>query len=33
VLDRDYLTVPEDEIRRLKPVLTVVNGRVVHDAR
>jgi predicted amidohydrolase YtcJ len=32
VLDRDYLTVPADEIRNLTPVLTMVNGRVVYDA-
>jgi len=32
VLDRDYLTVPADEIRNLTPVLTMVGGRVVFDA-
>jgi predicted amidohydrolase YtcJ len=32
VLDRDYLTVPEDEIKDLKPLLTMVGGRVVYDA-
>jgi predicted amidohydrolase YtcJ len=31
VLDRDYLTVPEDEIRNLHPVLTVVGGKVVFE--
>lgn len=30
VLDRDYLTVPEAEIREIRPVMTVVGGRVVH---
>lgn len=30
VLDRDYLTVPESEIREIRPVMTVVGGRVVH---
>jgi predicted amidohydrolase YtcJ len=30
VLDRDYFTVPEEEITRLRSVLTVVGGRVVH---
>jgi predicted amidohydrolase YtcJ len=32
VLDRDYLTVPADQIKDIKPVLTVVGGRVVYDA-
>ena len=29
VLDRDYLTVPADAIKDLKPVMTMVGGRVV----
>jgi predicted amidohydrolase YtcJ len=32
VLDRDYLTVPADDIRNITPVLTMVGGRVVFDA-
>jgi predicted amidohydrolase YtcJ len=32
VLDRDYLTVPADEIKDIKPLLTMVGGKVVHDA-
>jgi predicted amidohydrolase YtcJ len=32
VLDRDYLTVPADEIKDLKPLITMVGGKVVHDA-
>jgi predicted amidohydrolase YtcJ len=32
VLDRDYLTVPADEIKDIKPLLTIVGGKVVHDA-
>jgi predicted amidohydrolase YtcJ len=32
VLDRDYLTVPEDAIKDLKPVLTMVGGKVVYEA-
>ena len=32
-LDRDYLTVPADEIRDIKPLLTMVGGKIVHDAR
>ena len=32
VLDRDYLTVPADQIRKIKPVMTMVGGRIVYDA-
>lgn len=32
VLDRDYFTVPEADIRKIRSVLTVVGGRVVHEA-
>ena len=31
VLDRDYLTVPADQIKDLKPVMTVVGGKIVYD--
>jgi hypothetical protein len=31
VLDRDYLTVPEDDIKDLKPVMTMVGGKVVYE--
>lgn len=31
VLDRDYLTVPADEIEDITPVLTMVGGRIVYD--
>ena len=30
VLDRDYLTVPEDEIKDIRPVATMVGGRIVY---
>ena len=33
VLDRDYLTVPKDDIKDLKPVMTMVGGRVVYEAK
>jgi hypothetical protein len=33
VLDRDYMTVPVEEIRNLKSVLTMVDGRIVYDAK
>ena len=32
VLDRDYMTVPAAEIRRIKPTLTMVGGRTVYSA-
>ena len=32
VLDRDYLTVPADQIKDIKPVMTIVGGRIVYDA-
>jgi len=32
VLDRDYLTVPASEIKDIKPLITMVGGKVVHDA-
>jgi predicted amidohydrolase YtcJ len=31
VLDRDYFTVPDEDIRRIQSIFTVVGGRVVHD--
>lgn len=31
VLDRDYLTIPADEIKDIKSVMTMVGGRVVYD--
>jgi predicted amidohydrolase YtcJ len=33
LLDRDYFTVPEDEIGKIGSVLTVMNGRVVFGAK
>jgi hypothetical protein len=33
VLSHDYLTVPEESLRRIESVLTLVGGRVVHAAR
>ena len=32
VLSADYLTVPEDQIRSLDSLLTIVGGRVVYSA-
>ncbi len=32
VLDRDYLTIPADQIKDIKPIMTIVGGRVVYDA-
>lgn len=33
VLDRDYLTVPADEIKDVKPLMTMVGGKVVYEAK
>ena len=33
VLDRDYLTVPADSIKDLKPVMTIVGGKIVYEAK
>jgi hypothetical protein len=33
VLDRDYFTVPDAEIKKIRAVLTVVDGRIVHDSK
>ncbi len=33
ILDRDYLTVPASEIKDIKPVLTMVGGKVVYEAK
>lgn len=32
VLDKDYLTCTDEELKRMKPILTIVDGKVVHDA-
>lgn len=31
VLDRDYMTIPEEEIRNLNSILTMVDGRIVYE--
>jgi predicted amidohydrolase YtcJ len=32
VLDSDYFTVPAQQIRKIKPLLTVVGGKILHRA-
>ncbi len=32
VLDRDYFTVPDAEIKKIRSMLTIVNGKVVHES-
>jgi predicted amidohydrolase YtcJ len=32
VLDRDYLTIPADQIKDIKPTMTIVGGRIVYDS-
>jgi len=31
VLDRDYLTIPADSIKDIKPVMTMVGGKIVYQ--
>jgi predicted amidohydrolase YtcJ len=31
VLDRDYFTVPDDDIAKVRGVFTMVGGKVVYD--
>jgi predicted amidohydrolase YtcJ len=33
VLDRDYFSVPDEQLKAIRSVLTIVGGRIVHDAR
>jgi predicted amidohydrolase YtcJ len=33
VLDRDYLKVPADQIKDIKPLMTMVGGKVVYEAK
>jgi len=33
VLDRDYFSVPDADIRKIRAVLTIVDGRIVHDSK
>ena len=33
VLDRDYLTIPADQIKDIAPVMTMVGGRIVYEAQ
>jgi predicted amidohydrolase YtcJ len=32
VLDRDYFTVPDAEIKKVRSLLTIVGGKIVHDS-
>jgi predicted amidohydrolase YtcJ len=32
VLDRDYFSVSDTDMRRTQPILTVVDGNIVYDA-
>jgi predicted amidohydrolase YtcJ len=32
VIDRDYLTCPEDQIRQIEPVMTILEGRIAYSA-
>jgi predicted amidohydrolase YtcJ len=30
VIDRDYLTCPEDQIKDIQPVMTILDGKIVY---
>jgi len=32
VLDRDYFVIPDAEIKKIRSVLTIVDGKIVYDA-
>ena len=32
VLNRDYMTVAVDEIRDIKPIKTIIGGKIVYDS-
>jgi predicted amidohydrolase YtcJ len=32
VLDRDYMTVPAEQIKDIKPLMTMVGGKIVYEA-
>jgi len=31
VLDKDYMEVSDDELKKIKSVLTVVDGKIIHN--
>jgi predicted amidohydrolase YtcJ len=33
VLDRDYFAVPNEDLKRIRSVMTIVGGNIVHDAK
>ena len=33
VMDRDYLTIPADQIKDIKPVITMLGGKIAYDAK
>jgi predicted amidohydrolase YtcJ len=32
VLDHDYFTIPDADIKKIRSVLTILGGKVVHDS-
>ena len=32
VLNRDYFRVPDEALKKIRSVLTIVDGKIVHDA-
>ena len=33
VLDRDYLTVPADQIKDIQPQMTMIGGKIVYESK
>ena len=33
MIDRDYLTCPEDQIKDIEPVMTIIGGKAVYEKR
>jgi predicted amidohydrolase YtcJ len=31
VLDRDYFTIPDGDLAKIRSLLTIVDGRIVHN--
>ena len=33
IIDRDYLTCPEDQIRQIEPVIVIMNGKIAWERK
>ena len=32
IIDKDYMTIPEDQIHTINPVVTILQGKIVYEA-